>query len=88
MKRRVRVVAADGEANGGASEPAIVLKPGARLVRDWGGRTHTVLVLEDGYDYEGETDTSLTRITSRITGAHWCGPASSGCAERDRSSGE
>ena len=29
--------------------PSLSLKPGARLVREWGGRTHTVTLTEDGF---------------------------------------
>ena len=50
------------------------LKPGARLVREWHGRTHTVTVTEDGFAYEGASYPSLTGIARRITGAHWSGP--------------
>jgi Protein of unknown function (DUF2924) len=54
--------------------PSLSLKPGARLVREWGGRTHTVTVTEDGFEYAGENYPSLTTITKKITGAHWSGP--------------
>jgi hypothetical protein len=54
--------------------PSLSLKPGARLVREWGGRTHTVTVTEDGFEYAGESYPSLTKIAKRITGAHWSGP--------------
>jgi hypothetical protein len=50
------------------------LRPGARLVREWRGRTHTVAVTEDGFDYAGKTYSSLTTIAGVITGAHWSGP--------------
>jgi hypothetical protein len=50
------------------------LKPGARLVREWRGRTHTVTVTEDGFEYAGENYPSLTKIAKKITGAHWSGP--------------
>ncbi|MGO9848551.1 MAG: DUF2924 domain-containing protein [Methylocella sp.] len=33
--------------------PSLSLKPGARLVREWHGRTHTVTVTEDGFEYGG-----------------------------------
>ena len=55
------------------------LRAGTRLLRDWGGKTHTVLVTEDGFEYEGERCHSLTQIARQITGAHWSGRASSGC---------
>ena len=36
------------------------LKPGTRLVRQWQGRVHHVLVLDDGYEYDGRRFSSLT----------------------------
>ena len=54
--------------------PSLTLKPGARLVREWHGRTHNVTVTEDGFDYAGTTYPSLTTIAKKITGAHWSGP--------------
>jgi DUF2924 family protein len=57
-----------------APDPGLSLKPGARLVREWHGRTHTVTVTEDGFDYAGASYPSLTKIAKKITGAHWSGP--------------
>ena len=57
-----------------APDPVLSLKPGARLVREWHGRTHTVTVTEDGFDYAGATYPSLTKVAREITGAHWSGP--------------
>ena len=54
--------------------PILSLKPGARLVREWHGRTHTVTVTEDGFEYDGTSYPSLTKIASKITGAGWSGP--------------
>jgi hypothetical protein len=54
--------------------PSLSLKPGARLVREWRGRTHTVTVTEDGFEYAGTSYPSLTRIANKITGGHWSGP--------------
>ena len=54
-KRRLHSLVAEIEAKGTeAFDPGIVLKPGARLVREWAGHVHTVLVLEEGFDYNGE----------------------------------
>ena len=50
------------------------LKPGVRLVREWRGRTHSVLVLQDGFEYQGGRYRSLTEIARQITSAHWSGP--------------
>lgn len=54
--------------------PVLSLKPGARLVREWHGQTHTVTATEDGFEYAGTTYPSLTKIAKKITGAHWSGP--------------
>ncbi len=54
--------------------PSLSLKPGARLVREWRGRTHTVTITEDGFEYAGSSYPSLTKIAKKITGAHWSGP--------------
>lgn len=50
------------------------LKPGARLMREWGGVTHDVLVLEDGFSWQDRHWRSLSAIAVAITGAHWSGP--------------
>jgi hypothetical protein len=54
--------------------PPIALKPGSRLVREWRGVTHSVLVLEKGFEWRGERYGSLSTIAREITGAHWSGP--------------
>ena len=55
---------------------------GMRLVRHWRGHAHTVLVREDGFEYEGQHCRSLTVIAERITGAHWSGPRFFGLTKR------
>ena len=57
-----------------APHPGLSLKRGARLVREWHGRTHTVTVTEDGFEYGGTSYPSLTKVARKITGAHWSGP--------------
>jgi hypothetical protein len=75
IKRRLRALAEEIEANGAEALASVpLLKPGTRLLREWGGKTHTVIVLEDGFEYDGERHHSLTQIARRITGAHWSGP--------------
>jgi hypothetical protein len=49
-------------------------KPGTRLIREWRGVTHAVLVHADGYEWQGERHSSLSMIARAITGAHWSGP--------------
>ncbi|WP_293974421.1 DUF2924 domain-containing protein [Sphingomonas sp.] len=50
------------------------LRPGARLVREWHGQTHQVLVLDNGFLFEERRYTSLTHIARDITGSNWSGP--------------
>jgi len=50
------------------------LKPGAKLIREWHGKTHTVIVLEEGFEWRGKHWRSLSVIARTITGMHWSGP--------------
>ncbi len=50
------------------------IKPGAVLVRDWKGKSHRVMVLEDSFAYDGKPYASLSEIARLITGARWNGP--------------
>jgi len=52
----------------------VALKPGTRLVREWRGTTHQVLLLDDGYLWQDEQYSSLSEIAYRITGTRWSGP--------------
>ena len=68
-----------------APDPGVSLKPGARLIREWRGRTHTVTVTENGFEYAGRSYPSLTKIAKKITGAHWSGPRFFGLVRDGRS---
>ncbi len=50
------------------------IKPGSELVRTWNGKTYRVMVMADGFAYDGETFASLSEIASEITGTRWNGP--------------
>jgi hypothetical protein len=86
LQRRLRILAAEFEKGARSFDPGIVPKTGATLVREWRGRTHTVLVREDGFEYDGQRYRSLTVIAERITGAHWSGPRFVGLTKRARAS--
>ena len=74
-RRKLQTVAKSWQATGRVGpSPSLSLKPGARLVREWHGRRHTVTVTEDGFEHEGTSYRSLTSIARKITGAHWSGP--------------
>ena len=49
------------------------LKPGTRLVRMHGGKKHSVLVKAEGFEYQGQIYSSLSKIASDITGKRWNG---------------
>lgn len=50
------------------------LRPGARLIREWNGKTNVVDVTTDGFVFENKNYQSLSTIACQITGAHWSGP--------------
>jgi hypothetical protein len=50
------------------------LKPGAKLIREWRGEIHTVIVREEGFEWKGKQWRSLSVIAREITGGHWSGP--------------
>lgn len=58
------------------------LKPGVRLVREWGGVTHEVTVVDGGFLWNGVVRKSLSAIAEEITGAHWSGPRFFGLTSR------
>jgi hypothetical protein len=86
LRRRMRVLTADLDKGALSINTGVVPKTGTTLLRAWHGRTHTVLVHEDGFEYEGQRYRSLTVIAERITGAHWSGPRFFGLAKRARAS--
>src|SRR5215471_18720655 len=49
------------------------LKPGTRLLREWRGRSHKVLVLDDGFSWHATHYRSLSAIARKITGTAWSG---------------
>jgi hypothetical protein len=57
-----------------SQEDAQRIRAGARLIREWNGRTHTVMVEEEGFSYGGRIYRSLSAIARDITGARWSGP--------------
>ena len=71
-----------------APTPGLTLKPGARLVREWHGRTHTITVTEEGFEYAGTSYSSLTKVAKKITGGHWSGPRFFGLVRAGASSEE
>ncbi len=74
-KRRLADLARVMKRDGDVTRDRVAhLKPGAKLVREWHGKTHTVVVTEDGFDWRGSRWRSLSAIAREITGTRWSGP--------------
>jgi hypothetical protein len=50
------------------------LKSGTILMRQWNGQPHRVMVLDEGFAWNGKTYDSLSKIACAITGTKWNGP--------------
>ncbi len=57
-------------------------KPGTLLVREWEGMLHRVMVLEQGFAWNGQTYDSLSKVARAITGTNWNGPRFFGLRDR------
>jgi Protein of unknown function (DUF2924) len=49
------------------------LKAGALLVREWKGQLERVMILEEGFAWNGQTFGSLSQIAKAMTGTTWNG---------------
>ena len=50
------------------------LTPGTVLVREWDRRSQRVMVMIDGFAWNGQTYDSLSKVAFAITGTKWNGP--------------
>ena len=74
-QRQLLRIAKQFKESGAATMRALPeLKPGTRLVREWQGRTYDVLVLDDGFSWQGTRYRSLSGIARKVTGTAWSGP--------------
>lgn len=72
---RLRQLARAFETNSNSAISSIhSVKPGTRLVRQWGDQVHLVNVETNAYEYQGARYRSLSEIARLITGTHWSGP--------------
>jgi hypothetical protein len=71
---RLRQMARALEANSNSVSSIPSIRPGTRLVRQWGDQVHLVNVEASGYEYQGARYHSLSEIARLITGTHWSGP--------------
>jgi hypothetical protein len=78
--RLLRQVATDG----GTAEAARLteafgrrrasLKPGTILTREWNAKIYRVMVVDEGFAWNGKTYDSLSKVAFAITGTRWNGP--------------
>lgn len=47
---------------------------GTRIIREWRGVTHEVIVEDTGFRWQQQTFKSLSHIAREITGTRWSGP--------------
>ncbi len=73
-RRLAKLAGSNGENRQPITSPNLRLKPGSRLIREWRGEVHRVMVLEKGFDWRGDRYASLSQIARAITGARWSGP--------------
>ena len=75
LQRRLAALA-DGSSVGAPrpNSAPIQIKSGSTLLREWHGRTYTVLALDAGFEMAGQRFATLSEIARHITGAHWSGP--------------
>lgn len=78
IKAKLRRIA-EGQSN---IQPVPQIKSGTRLLREWRGSTHEVLVHDDGVQYRGQKYRSLSEVAKVITGSKWSGPVFFGLRKR------
>ncbi len=74
MEKKLKQLVASYKRNPRCFDENIVgIKPGTRIVKIWKEKRHSVMVLENGFEYQDKTFTSLTEVARSITGTHWNG---------------
>jgi hypothetical protein len=85
-RRRLKQLSKSSKVDATPTSAALgALKPGTILTREWGGVTHRVMVLEEGFAWAGQNYRSLSEIATRISGARWSGPRFFGLKQRVQS---
>ena len=82
-------------ASGGDRGPSVISKKlalldqrrfapplGTVLVREWDRKSHRVMVMPDGFAWNGKTFESLSQVAFAITGTRWNGPRFFGLRDR------
>ncbi len=61
----------------------IELTPGTVLVREWDQRSQRVMVMSDGFAWNGHTYDNLSKVAFAITGTKWNGPRFFGLRDKE-----
>ena len=84
LERRLLALANEAKADKVAPLPvSTLLRPGMQLVRSWHGKTHSVVVTEHGFLWNGNCHSSLSSIAQAITGTKLSGPRFFGLRGKD-----
>jgi Protein of unknown function (DUF2924) len=59
------------------------LSPGTVLVREWDRRSQRVMVMADGFAWNGQSYDSLSKVAFAITGTKWNGPRFFGLRDKE-----
>ena len=59
------------------------LMPGTVLVREWDRQSQRVMVMSDGFAWNGQTYDSLSKVAFAITGTNWNGPRFFGLRDKE-----
>ena len=59
------------------------LTPGTVLVREWDRQSQRVMVMPDGFAWNGQTYDSLSKVAFAITGTKWNGPRFFGLRDKE-----
>ena len=59
------------------------LTPGTVLVREWDRQSQRVMVMADGFAWNGQTFDSLSKVAFAITGTKWNGPRFFGLRDKE-----
>jgi hypothetical protein len=74
-QRQLRQIAMELKQTGAAkTRPGLQLPSGTRLMREWRGRHYEVVVLDNGFSWQGAHYRSLSAVARTITGTAWSGP--------------
>jgi hypothetical protein len=60
--------------------------PGTVLVREWDRQSQRVMVMADGFAWNGQTYDSLSKVAFAITGTKWNGPRFFGLRDKEERS--